>query len=88
MEGCESDVLLCRAQYTVQASELTVCLYAYRVGIAFEYALEIRQGEECARHGIGQDLAFARTLFYKILSGGVTACHFDDVIGDELLATM
>lgn len=88
MEDHHAGLLLCRAQYAVQESELTVCLYASRAGIAFEYTLEIRQGKECARHETGQDLAFARMLFYKILSGGVSACHLDDVIGDELFATM
>ncbi|MBR5881083.1 MAG: hypothetical protein IKZ16_05300 [Clostridia bacterium] len=88
MEDRESDVLMCRAQYAVHKNELTVCLYACRAGIAFEYALEITQGDLSERCGIGRDVELARRLFYKILTGGVTACHLGDVIGDELFATM
>ena len=88
MDEHESDVLLCRAQYTVQKSEMTLCLYACRAGIAFEYALELGQDAEHVRCEIGRDRTLAQGLFCRILSAGVSICHFEDVIGDELFATM
>ena len=88
MEERKSEYLLCRAQYAVQASELTVCLYAYPIGIVFEYALEIHQEHASERCRIGRDAELARRLFCQILFGGVTACQLNDVIGDELFAAM
>lgn len=84
----ESAILLCRMEYAVREEIIGVCLYAYQAGIAFEYSLELVQGGDRMTSFVGQDLEAARMLLYRLALGGVTACHFRDVVGDDLFAVL
>lgn len=88
MGSHHSGILLCRLEYAVVEEEINVCLYAHRVGVAFEYELELGQGSECLRHRIGQDREAALGLLFRLVGGGVTACQFCDVVGDDLFVAL
>ncbi len=73
---------LCSAQYHVGNIRIDARLVAQPVGMGERYAITMAQEGESACFDLGENRDAARSIFLRVVYGGVTLCTLEEIIED------